>query len=218
MSAKAATAHSSRPRGREPGRRFVAGGSSDGALVVIVTMTGTAPAFCAIGNAGLKRQAASNGSPVQERFTTPGYCPPAPGARGIIVCVDIPGALTVPLAGLAVPKVKSPAIVNVTALLVPAGVVTVTFCAPVGAFAAIINVAVTCVAVATTLLTVIPLMALIEAPDRLVPEKVTLLIVAPNIPPVGLIEVSAGTGTTMLALRLKITLPPKPSKLATIKK
>lgn len=63
--------------------------------------------------------------------------------------------------------------VNVTALLVPLVVVTVTFCAPVAAFAAIVNVALTDVAVDETPLAVIPVGVLIVAPERFVPLSVT---------------------------------------------
>ena len=54
------------------------------------------------------------------------------------------------------------------------------------------NVAVMEPALVVTLLTVIPVGALIVAPDRFDPDRVTLVIVAPCVPLVGLIELSDG--------------------------
>src|SRR5262249_19840212 len=84
--------------------------------------------------------------------------------------------------------------VNVTGLLVPAEVVTVTFCGPVGAPLAIVKVAVIWVLLGTaTLLTVtpVPLSATVELPVKFVPVIVTLTT-APVFPLLGLIVVVVG--------------------------
>ena len=95
--------------------------------------------------------------------------PRAPCVGAIEVSVGGPGATTV----------------NVTLPEVPPAVVTLTFRAPVAAVAEIVKFAVTEVAVAVTLLTVMsPLLpdTLIVAPDRLLPDRVTGMLVAPCTP------------------------------------
>jgi hypothetical protein len=84
--------------------------------------------------------------------------------------------------------------VNVTALLVPAAVVTFTLCAPGVAPLAIANVAFTVVAVELTPVMVMPGITLIVAPLRLVPFSVTPNAALPATPPLGEIEVRAGPG------------------------
>lgn len=87
-----------------------------------------------------------------------------------------------------------PITVNVTALLVPPGVVTVTFLAVVAAEAVIVNVAVICVALTTvTLLTVKPVPDTVTAvaPVKLVPVRVTATA-EPRTPVLGAIDVSVG--------------------------
>jgi hypothetical protein len=89
----------------------------------------------------------------------------------------------------------APVTVNVTALLVPPNVVTVTFLAPSAAPREIVNVAVICVPPAFTVvpLIVMPAIAFIVAPDRFVPVIVTGTA-EPSTPEVGLMEVSVGAG------------------------
>jgi hypothetical protein len=115
--------------------------------------------------------------------------------------------------------------VNVTALLVPPDVVTVTFLAVSAAVLAIVKVAVTVVGFTTVrLLTVTPLPDTFtaDAPVRLVPVKVTPATVVPRTPVVGAIEVSVGAGTvpwnstaptSMLDLAMSGLLLPKKSVL-----
>lgn len=90
-----------------------------------------------------------------------------------MVTVNAPGDPTLNVVLLALLMPGAWLTVNVTALLVPPAVVTVTFCAPVGAFAAIVNVAVTELAVDETPLAVTPVGVLIVAPVRFVPLSVT---------------------------------------------
>src|SRR4051795_4683059 len=81
--------------------------------------------------------------------------------------------------------------VNVTALLVPPVVVTVTLRAPAAALAAMAKLAVTDVAVEVTPVMVTPVMALIVAPVRFVPASVTATV-APWLPAAGVMGVSVG--------------------------
>ena len=83
--------------------------------------------------------------------------------------------------------------VNVTALLVPPVVVTVTFLAPTAALAAIAKLALTCVAVVLVTVTVTPAMALTVAPDRFVPVRTTGTV-TPALPATGAMLVSVGAG------------------------
>ena len=69
------------------------------------------------------------------------------------------------------------------------------------------NVAVIEPALVVTLLTVIPVGALIVAPDRFDPDRVTLVIVAPCVPLVGLIELSDGPALTVKVTLLLVTPP-----------
>ena len=95
-------------------------------------------------------------------------------------------------------KTAVPALmVKVRTLLAPAEVVRVTFRGPVAALLAMVNVAVTCEAVEPMLLIEIPAMALIEAPARFDPARVTLTAV-PRTPLDGVIEVNAGGGVLMV--------------------
>ena len=91
--------------------------------------------------------------------------------------------------------------VNVTALVTPPGVDTVTFLAVVAVrLLVIVKVAVTVVALtATRLLTVTPgpgAMLMAKAPLRLVPTKVTGTAV-PRNPVLGVIDVSVGAATVL---------------------
>ena len=90
-------------------------------------------------------------------------------------------------------------IVNVAAPVTPPDVVTVTPPDPGGALAAIVNVAVICVPLATTtLLTVTPAGAFTAAPaTKLLPFSVTATAV-PATPDEGLTPVSPGGGGTMV--------------------
>ena len=60
-------------------------------------------------------------------------------------------------------------------------------------------------ALVVTLLTVIPIGALIVVPDRFEPDSVTLVIVAPCVPLVGLIELSDGPALTVNVTPLLVT-------------
>ncbi len=82
--------------------------------------------------------------------------------------------------------------VKVRALLVPPGVVTDTLCAPMVALAAMINVALTEVAVDVTPVAVMSEGRLRVAPLRRVPVKVTETLV-PCVPELGLMALSVGT-------------------------
>ena len=62
-------------------------------------------------------------------------------------------------------------------------------------------------ALVVTLLTVIPVGALIVAPDRFDPDRVTLVIVAPCVPLLGLIELSDGPALTVNVTPLLVTPP-----------
>src|SRR5437763_11355972 len=87
----------------------------------------------------------------------------------LLPTVRVPGVMLVNAGAAAL-------IVKLTAALVPAGVVMVTFCGPIAALAPMAKVAVTCVAFTTARFdTVMPEPALIaEAPVRLVPDRLTL--------------------------------------------
>jgi len=118
------------------------------------------------------------------------------GARGdgiVKVRVRTPNmVVSVPL--IAEVKVTVPTFtVNVTVLLVPAGVVTLTVLAERVAVFVIVKVAVTVVEVTVKAPTVIPVPDTFTAvaPVRFVPVKVTETVV-PRVPDVGAIEVSVG--------------------------
>jgi hypothetical protein len=113
----------------------------------------------------------------------------------------------VPLLGLIELSEGPPLTVNAMPLLVTPALVTVTLCAPVGAVLEMAKVAVMEPALVLTLLTVIPVGALIVAPDRFDPESVTLVIVAPCVPLVGLIELSDGPPLMVKVTPLLVTPP-----------
>src|SRR5712692_10293376 len=137
-----------------------------------------------------------------------------PAMKFVPVSVTPTAVPAIPQLGLSPVSVGAPAeaelTVNVTPLLVPPAVVTLTLCPPTGAPAVMANVAVTCVAVATTLLTVMPLSALIVAPVRLVPVSVTVVMVCPWFPLVGLmvLSVGAGGGGTFTVSVTPLLVPP----------
>src|SRR4051794_5345106 len=93
--------------------------------------------------------------------------------------------------------------VNVTALLVPPVVVTVTLRAPAAALAAMAKLAVTDVAVEVTPVMVTPVMALIVAPVRFVPASVTATV-APWLPAAGVMVVSVGGAVTVKVTALLV--------------
>src|SRR5256885_10915805 len=121
------------------------------------------------------------------------------GARGDgIVNVRVRTPATVPSVPLvAAVKVNVPcgaaSTVNVTVLLVPPGVVTLTVLAPSAAVPVMVKVVVTVVEVRVKApaLTPVPDMVAAVAPVRFVPVKVTGTVV-PRAPDVGAIEVSVG--------------------------
>jgi len=128
------------------------------------------------------------------------------GARGEgIVNVRLRTPITVPSVPL-VAEVKlsvpcgATTTVNVTVLLVPPGVVTLTVLAPSAAVAVIVKVAVTVVALDVMPLTVTPVPDTLTAvaPVRFVPVSVTGTEV-PRAPVVGTIAVSVGAGVIVPA-------------------
>src|SRR6266481_9755026 len=127
------------------------------------------------------------------------------GARGVgIVNVRVLTPNTVPSVPLvAAVKVNVPCgavTVNVTVLLVPPGVVTLTVLAPSAAVAVMVKVAVTVVALDVMPLTVTPAPDTLTAvaPVRFVPVSVTGTEV-PRAPVVGAIAVSVGAGVIVPA-------------------
>src|SRR5438309_881542 len=89
--------------------------------------------------------------------------------------------------------------VNVTALLVPTEVVTVTSCEPPTAVELMMKVAVAVVDVETaTLLAVTPVPAETVMPDTKLVPKIATFTDDPAAPKVGRMEVRVGTGGTIL--------------------
>src|ERR1700674_4888967 len=121
----------------------------------------------------------------------------APDAKFVPVSVTGTVCPCVPELGLTELSVGAPApefTVNVCEPLVLPELVTVTFCAPVGAFEAMVNVAVIDVPLTTVvLLTVMPVpLRPIVAPDaKFVPVSVTPTV-CPCVPELGLTELSVG--------------------------
>lgn len=117
--------------------------------------------------------------------------------------------VSVPVPGQLKPSAGTPAVtVKLCDPLVPADVVTVTLAAPGLALAAMANVAVIWVALATcTLLTVIPAFATFTvAPEtKFVPVNVTFTL-APCAPLAGLIEVSVGGELTTVPLTVAVAV------------
>src|ERR1700693_270018 len=102
--------------------------------------------------------------------------------------------------------------VKLTLPLVPLEVVTLTLWVPSGAFAATVKVAVTWVAADGTLGTGMPFSALIVAPERFLPVRVTVLMVWPCWPLDGLIVLSVGADVAagQLFTRLAALTVPMP--------
>ena len=99
-------------------------------------------------------------------------------------------------------------IVNVTKLLVPTpGVVTATFTGPTVAPTEISKIAVSTVALETTLLIVMPGMELKEAPVKLLPLTKTVREV-PCLPLLGLIEDIEGPAPVTVNVTGLLVLPP----------
>jgi hypothetical protein len=101
-------------------------------------------------------------------------------------------------------------IVNVTVLLVPPGVVTLTVLAPVAALPEIEKVALTVVLFTTVIpLTVTPLPEIVIAlvPVRLVPVRVTGTLV-PRVPELGAIEVNVDAGGVLIVNVTVLLVPP----------
>src|SRR5436305_293355 len=97
---------------------------------------------------------------------------------------------------------------KLTAPLVPAGVVMVTFCGPVAALAPMAKVAVTCVALTTARFdTVIPGPALIFVPNKFVPARLTFTA-APWVPDAGVMEVSVGGSAAAIVKTIAPLVPP----------
>src|SRR2546430_13424096 len=128
------------------------------------------------------------------------------GARGVgIVNVRVLTPNTVPsVPFVAAVKVNVPCgavTVNVTVLLVPPGVVTLTVLAPSAAVGVMVKVVVTVVEVTVKAPAVTPVPDTITAgaPVRFVPVKVTATA-APLAPDVGAIEVSVGGAVVVTAV------------------
>jgi hypothetical protein len=112
----------------------------------------------------------------------------------VVLCVPVIGAIEV---SVGAGGGAGPFTVNVTALLVPLGVVTVTFLAVSAALLVITQFAVTVVAVGVPVMvqvTPLPVAFTVVAPVRLVPVSVTGTVV-PRTPDTGEIEVSVGVRT-----------------------
>jgi hypothetical protein len=120
----------------------------------------------------------------------------------VAVIFLLTGIPVAPLAGFVEVTVGgSKFTVNVCGPLVPIEVVTVTFWAPVGAFRAMVNVAVIDVLLTTVvLLTVmpVPLRPIVAPAAKSVPVSVTATV-CPSVPELGLTEVSEGAGFTVNA-------------------
>jgi hypothetical protein len=135
-------------------------------------------------------------TPLADAFTAvaPVRLVPVRVTAGAVPCVPDVGAIEVSV-GAATDEFT----VNVTVLLVPTGVVTLTVWAPVVALAAIVQVALTEVAVGVPVIVQVTPLAdtfTAVAPVRLVPVRVTAGAV-PCVPDVGAIEVSAGPVPTV---------------------
>lgn len=113
--------------------------------------------------------------------------------------LGLPNLLRKPDAGVIEERIGVPGFttVNVTGVVVPVGVVTVTFLAVSAAVGEIVNVALTCVSLTTVMpLTVMPPPVTLTdvAPVRLIPVSTTACAV-PRAPVVGAIENSPAGGT-----------------------
>jgi hypothetical protein len=105
--------------------------------------------------------------------------------------------------------------VNVTVLLAPPGVVTLTVLAVAWAVAVMVKLAVTVVEFTTVIplaVTPVPFTDTAEAPVRLVPVRVTEMV-APRKPELGAIEVNTGAGGAVIA---KATFPVVPPGVVTL--
>src|SRR6202171_2238091 len=140
----------------------------------------------------------------------------APDAKFAPVIVTPPVCPCVPELGLTELSVGAPAFtVNVCVPLVPVELVTVTFWAPVGAFEAMVNVAVIDVLLTTAVL--LPVMPVplrpIVAPDaKFVPVSVTGTV-CPWVPELGLTELSVGAPP----LSVDLVFPAHPAIKTTIR-
>jgi hypothetical protein len=132
--------------------------------------------------------------PVRELMIAPVRFVPVSVTPTVVPCTPLTGEIPLSVG-------RAVVTVNVTALLVPPGVVTVTLCGPVAAVLEMLNVAVTDVAVALTPLNVIPPRELIVAPVRFIPASVTGTEV-PCIPLAGKIPVSVGGGGAIVKVKL----------------
>src|ERR1700687_6208279 len=136
----------------------------------------------------------------------------APDAKFVPVSVTGTVCPCVPELGLTELSVGAPApefTVNVCEPLVLPELVTVTFCAPVGAFEAMVNVAVIDVPLTTVvLLTVMPVpLRPIVAPDaKFVPVSVTPTV-CPCVPELGLTELSVGAPKFTVNVCVPLVLP-----------
>jgi hypothetical protein len=161
---------------------------------VAVTVVAVEPVTTALTPAPEKFTAVAPVRPVPLRVTTTAVpCAPEVGASE--VSVSVPGV-----------TVNAP----VRMLLVPEGVVTLTFLAPVAAVGPTVKEAVTVVAVepVTTALTPVPEKFTVVAPVRFVPLRVTTTVV-PCAPEVGASEVSVGVdGRTVNAPVRMLVVPP----------
>ena len=104
--------------------------------------------------------------------------------------------------------------VKVTLPLVPLALVTLTFCGPVEALAAIANVAVINVLLVTEMLLIVtpaPLKLIVAPLTNWFPDKVTVMVL-PRVPLVGLIEDSVGAPE----FTVKVTLPLVPPAVVTL--
>lgn len=104
-----------------------------------------------------------------------------PVVPGVVVIAAGPENVTV-----------APVTLKISPLLVPFVVVTVTLLVPGAGALAMVNVAVTVVAVDATLLMVMPGIGFTVAPVKFVPVRVTVFIVVPRAPEAGLMVVSVG--------------------------
>ena len=108
-------------------------------------------------------------------------------------------------------EIAGPTTMNVSALLVPPGVVTVTLLAPEGAVSALVKVAVMVVELTmVTALMVIPEFAtatVVPVVVKFVPVRVTD-VEAPRVSEVGLMEVSVGGGGALTVNVTALLIPP----------
>jgi hypothetical protein len=146
-------------------------------------------------------------TPLADAFTAvaPVRLVPVRVTAGAVPCVPDVGAIEV-----SVGAGTDASTVNVWVLLVPPGVVTLTVWAPVVALDAIVQVALTEVAVGVPLITQVtpvPLTFTAVAPVRLVPVRVTAGAV-PCVPELGAIEVSVGAGADEFTVNVLVLLVP----------